>query len=95
MENGKAANKPVKRFTDRLLSVAVWKNKGTSRYGQDTEFYTASISRGYKDRSGEFKSTNSLRPDDLPAVRELLMQAENFINGASSEMEEEILEEVF
>ena len=86
-------NKPVKRFTERLLSVAVWKNKGTSRDGEETEFHTVSVSRSYKDRNGEFKNTNSLRPDDLPAVRELLTQAEDFLNGTASE-EEELIEEV-
>ena len=87
-------NKPIKRFSDRLLSVCVWKNKGISRDGEETEFHTVSVSRSYKDRNGEFKNTNSLRPDDLPAVRELLQQAENFLNESSTEMEEEILEEI-
>lgn len=87
-------NAPIKRFSDRLLSVAVWKNKGTSRDGEETEFHTVSVSRSYKDRNGEFKNTNSLRPDDLPALRELLTQAEDFLNGDASEMEEEIVEEV-
>ena len=87
-------NKPIKRFSDRLLSVCIWKNKGTSRDGEDTEFHTVSVSRGYKDRNGEFKNTNSLRPDDLPALRELLTQAEDFLNEGASEMEDEIIEEV-
>ena len=87
-------NKPVKRFSDRLLSVCIWKNKGTSRDGEETEFHTVSVSRGYKDRNGEFKNTNSLRPDDLSAVRDLLTQAEEFLNGNASEMEDEIVEEV-
>ena len=87
-------NKPIKRFSDRLLSVAVWKNKGTSRDGEETEFHTVSVSRSYKDRNGEFKNTNSLRPDDLSSVRDLLQQAEEFLNGDSPEMEEELAEEV-
>ena len=87
-------NKPVKRFSDRLLSVCIWKNKGTGRDGEETEFHTVSVSRGYKDRSGEFKNTNSLRPEDLPAVRELLTQAEDFLNGTAPEMEDEIIEEI-
>ena len=87
-------NKPIKRFSDRLLSVAVWKNKGTGRDGEETEFHTVSVSRSYKDRNGEFKNTNSLRPDDLSAVRDLLTQAEEFLNGNASEMEDEIVEEV-
>ena len=85
-------NKPIKRFTDRLLSVAVWRNKGISRYGGESVFHTVSISRGYKDKSGEFKSSNSLRPEDLPAVRELITQAEHFLN--EPELEDELLEEV-
>ena len=86
-------NKPVKRFSAGLLNVAVWRNKGTSRYGDESVFHTVSISRGYKSQ-GEFKSTGSLRPEDLGAVRELLQQAEDYLNNPSPEMEEEIMEEV-
>ena len=86
-------NQPIKRFSAGLLSVAVWRNKGTSRYGEESVFHTVSISRGYKSQ-GEFKSTGSLRPEDLGAVRELLQQAEDFLNNPSPEMEEEIIEEV-
>ena len=86
-------NKPVKRFSAGLLNVAVWRNKGTSRYGEESVFHTVSISRGYKSQ-GEFKSTGSLRPEDLGTARDLLQQAEDFLNSGSSEMEEEIVEEV-
>ncbi len=87
-------NGPIKKFNDRLLSVCIWKNKGTDRYGQENEFHTVSISRGYKDKEGNFKSSNSLRPEDLSSVRELLTQAEEFLNGDSPELEEEIIEEI-
>ena len=86
-------NKPIKRFSQGLLSVAVWRNKGTSRYGEESVFNTVSISRGYKSQ-GEFKSTNSLRPEDLGTVRELLQQAEDYLNESHPEMEGEIIEEV-
>ena len=86
-------NKPIKRFSAGLLNVAVWRNKGTSRYGEESVFHTVSISRGYKSQ-GEFKSTGSLRPEDLGTVRELLQQAEDYLNNPSPEMEEEIMEEV-
>ncbi len=88
----KMGNGPVKRFNDRLLSVCIWKNKGTDRYGQENEFHTVSISRGYKDKDGNFKSSNSLRPEDLSSVRDLLEQAENYLNGDSEEIEEEPIE---
>jgi len=67
-------NKPIKRFSVGLLNVAIWRNKGTSRYGEESVFHTVSISRGYKS-NGEFKSTGSLMPEDLATVRELLEQA--------------------
>ena len=86
-------NKPIKRFSAGLLNVAVWRNMGTSRYGEETVFNTVSISRGYKSQ-GEFKSTGSLRPEDLGTVRELLQQAEEFLNNPNPEMEQEIIEEI-
>ena len=82
-------NQPIKRFSVGLLNVAVWRNKGTSRYGEETVFHTVSISRGYKSQ-GEFKSTGSLRPEDLGTVRELLEQAESYLNNPEPEMEQEI-----
>ena len=73
-------NKPIKKFMDRLLSVAVWENEGNG----SGKFHTVSMSRGYK-KDGEFKSTNSLRPEDLSSARELLKQAENFIENINTE----------
>ena len=87
----KMGNQPIKKFNDRLLSVCIWKNEGTTKYGQKSEFNTVSVSRGYKDKSGEFKSSNSFRPEDLGAIKSLLEQAEDFLNGDSREMEEEII----
>lgn len=88
------SNKPIKRFSQGLLNVAIWKNIGTNRYGGESVFHTVSISRGYKDKNGEFKSSNSLRPEDLPVVRELIAQAEKFLNEPEPELEDEMLEEV-
>ena len=73
-------NPPIKKFKSRLLSVAVWKNKGTNSFGETSEFHTVSIQRGYKDKNDEFKSTASLRPQDLPEIKELLTQVEQFLN---------------
>ena len=87
----KMGNQPIKKFNAGLLSVCIWKNEVTTRFGGKHEFRTVSVSRGYKDKSGEFKSSNSFRPEDLGAIKELLTEAEDFLNGDSREMEEEIV----
>ena len=84
-------NGPIKKFNDRLLSVCIWKNSARDRHGQESEFYTVSVSRGYKDRDGNFKSSTPFRPEDLGSMRELIAQAEEFL-GDCSGLEEEPIE---
>ena len=49
-----------------LIRATIWKNKGTSKAGEETTFNTVSLSRSYKDDKGEWQHTNSLGIDDLP-----------------------------
>lgn len=56
------------------LKVAVWKNKSESG-----EFYSAKLERRYKDKGDQWHSTESLRAEDLLRARELLAQADQWI----------------
>ena len=46
-------DKIQKQFKVGLIRATVWKNKGTSKTGKETEYNTVSLSRSYKDEKGE------------------------------------------
>ena len=68
-------NIPEKKFSTGVVSATIWKNKGTSKDGNSVEFKTISLQRRYTDKSGEWKSTNSLRINDLPKAILVLNKA--------------------
>ena len=69
------SNKPEIQFSAGAISVAIWTNKGTSKEGQDMEYRTFSFERRYKDKSGEWRSTNHLRMQDIPKAVLVLNKA--------------------
>ena len=68
-------NVPEKKFRAGAISVTVWKNKGQGHNGEEVEYQTISIDRNYKDKNGEWQSTNSLRVNDLPKASAALQKA--------------------
>ncbi len=72
-------NIPEKKFRAGAISVTVWKNKGQSSSGEDVEYSTISIDRNYKDKNGEWKSTNSLKLNDLPKASVALQKAYEYL----------------
>ncbi len=74
MEN----NKPEIKFRAGPVSATVWKNTGI-KDGQKTQFTTVSIERGYKDKDGSWKSTTSMRVNDLPKAALALTKAYEYI----------------
>ena len=68
-------NIPEKKFSTGVISATIWKNKGISKDGNPVEFRTVSLQRRYTDKSGEWKSTNSLRINDLPKAILVLNKA--------------------
>ncbi|MBW2998460.1 hypothetical protein KY321_02880 [Candidatus Woesearchaeota archaeon] len=57
-----------KKFSTGAISAVVWNNEGKDSEGKPTEFKTISIDRRYQDKDGNWKSTSSLRVNDLPKV---------------------------
>jgi len=68
-------NIPEKKFSTGVVSATIWKNKGISKSSMPVEFRTVSLQRRYTDKSGEWKSTNSLRINDLPKAILVLNKA--------------------
>jgi hypothetical protein len=73
-------NKPEKKFSTGAISATVWKNNGTSKKdGSQVEFRTIQLDRRYKDKDGSWKSTNSLRVNDLPKATLVLNKAYEYL----------------
>ena len=71
--------KPEKRFSTGSLVASVWNNNGKSKNGEEIDFKTVSLQRRYKDKSGEWQSSNTLRMNDLPKASLLLQKAFEFL----------------
>lgn len=71
--------RPETKFKAGALSATIWKNAGKSKDGQDTEYFSISIDRNYTDKAGIWKSTNSLRVNDLPKAALVLKKAYEYI----------------
>jgi len=93
-------NKPEKKFSTGAIVATVWKNNGTSkRDGSQVEFRTIQLDRHYKDKDGTWKSTSSLRVNDLPKAALVLNKAYEYLvlreqsspQSGDLEIEEEII----
>ena len=100
MENTNSGkNVPEKKFSTGVVSATIWKNNGVSRSGQQTEFRTITLQRRYN-KEGEWKSTNSLRINDLPKATLVLQKAYEYLviretaTASDYEVDEDIIEEV-
>lgn len=74
-----AGNVPEKRFSTGALVATVWQNQGVGKTGEDVSYRTVSFQRRYKDPSGEWKSTSTLRINDLPKASLVLQKAYEYL----------------
>jgi hypothetical protein len=81
MENtNTTGNLPEKKFSTGVISATVWNNSGTSKKdGAQFEFRTIKLERRYTDKDGSWKSTNSLRLNDLPKAALVLNKAYEYL----------------
>jgi len=95
MEESK--NLPEKKFSTGVITATVWKNQGVSKNGEIREYRTVSLQRRYADKSGVWKSTASLRVNDLPKAALVLNKAYEYLvlrsTGMAEENPNEVLEE--
>ncbi|MBR9690320.1 hypothetical protein GOV08_01410 [Candidatus Woesearchaeota archaeon] len=74
MKKTNETNVPEKKFRAGAISATLWKNHGV-RDGETTEYTTVSFERSYKDKEGNWQTTNSLRINDLPKAAVVLQKA--------------------
>ncbi len=79
-------NKPQKKFRAGAVTATIWRNQTED----NKEYSTVSFERSYKDKSGEWKTTNSLRVNDLPKAAMVISKAYEFLALNEKEAEEEV-----
>ena len=57
------------------ISASVWNNEGTKKTGETFAYKSITLSRGYKDKEGNWKNTTSFRTTDIPRVSLVLTKA--------------------
>ncbi len=67
-------NMPERKFRAGAISATVWKNQA-----ENGEYRTISLERSYTDKDGAWKSTNSMRLNDLPKAKLVLEKAYEFL----------------
>ena len=81
----KEKNKPEKKFRAGAVTATIWKNQTED----NKEYSTVSFERSYKDKNDEWKTTNSLRVNDLPKAAMVISKAYEFLALNDREAEEE------
>lgn len=71
-------NVPEKKFSTGVISATVWRNVGTGKNGA-VEYNTVTLQRRYTDKDGKWKSTSSLRVNDLPKATLVLQKAYEYL----------------
>ena len=83
---------PVKKYRAGQISCALWENEAQVN-GRSVTMLKATVERRYKDRDGNWKSSNSYGRNDIPLVIFCLEKAFEAIIGEQSE-QSEVVEEV-
>ena len=78
-------NIPEKKFSTGAISATVWRNETKNQKGSDIDFQTISLQRTYKDKTGAWKNTSTLRVNDLPKAKLVLEKAYEYIVMAAQE----------
>ena len=73
IETGK--NLPENKFRAGSIVATIWSNNNVSKDGQKIVYKTVSFERSYKDKNYEWKTTSSLRTNDLPKAILVLSKA--------------------
>jgi len=84
-------NVPEKKFRAGLITATVWKNEFKGENGELKEYRTVSFDKSYKDKNGNWKSTNTLRMNDLPKAAMVLEEAFKYLALVEKENDDTIV----
>jgi len=71
--------KPDNKFKAGAVTATVWANEMRDKQGKIFFVYSVAFERSYKDRDGNWKSTNSLRVNDIPKLLLVAQEAYEYL----------------
>ena len=84
--------RPIAKYKAGQVSAAIWENDVMTRSGQKVTMQKATVERRYKDKDGQWKSSNSFSRNEIPFVIYCLQKAmEHIIEGQKED--ENVVEE--
>ena len=92
-----ANEKPVKKFQAGGIVAALWRNNMKLRNGEEIETLSVTVDRNYRVDGGEWKTSASLRLNDIPKAQLVLRQAYEYMatrrksNGDAHVTQEEVV----
>jgi len=72
-------NAPVRKFVAGGVTVSVWENEALGKDGIVNTYPSVSLDKRYKDKDGGWKSSKSMKRDDLPKAILALQKAYEFL----------------
>ena len=78
---------PVKKFGAGAIQVAIWENEGK----EGIKYNTVSIQKNYKDKNDEWKSSSSMKANDIPKAVLALQKAYEYLTLKEAEAGEKAL----
>lgn len=79
MELNVNKNTPEKKFRASPVTATIWANEVKNKDGETRIYRTINLDRTYKDKEGSWKTTSSLRVNDLPKAMLVLNKAYEYI----------------
>lgn len=73
-------NTPEKKIRASPISATIWANEVKTKDGETRLYRTVTLERAYKDKDGVWKSTGSLRTNDLPKAILVLNKAFEYVS---------------
>ena len=87
--NQQQGNQPIKEFrVQGGIKAAIWRNE-VQQNGRTVVQYSIKVQRSYKDKTtGEWKTTDYFRPQDLPRLILAAQEAFRFVSLDDEEVDE-------
>ena len=77
--------RPEKSFRIGAVRASVWKNIRQGKEGKTYEMRTVTLDRSYKDKDGNYKSTNRFAANEIPKAILLLQRSYEYLVLAPAE----------
>jgi hypothetical protein len=87
-----AGQRPVAKFRAGQVSAAIWENEITAN-GRKVTMLKATVERRFKDKDGQWKSSNGFSRNEIPLAIYCLQKSFEHIIGAQQDEDGSVEEE--